>query len=545
MKVWPASMVLIWAAACSGEGFESVMTDEARVIGRVVYSDGRPAADFPVYSVIGGRSERSVTTDADGAFVFEDAPAGPMVLVAHDGAGNGGQRALTVYAGENDAGAITVALLRLEPEVLGFRGIGFEERISALAPFAELVAIAPDGAPIVLGYELEPVLDGRGRLLRIDVETGAAEELIPGLEVAFAAALDDRILIADRVERSGTIAIDLATRTVFYASQAEENVVNSGETSIYRIEDGIFAVEYRDHQYIPVKAGFNLSREEGPAFIGAPSLISSTADHFYFMAPGNGVKEIGSIDRRTWELDSIAVIGDVDFRGSAVRDHLFYYVTSEDEAMRTGMIDLHNGRRSLLHSESCAVGEPCLGSIAADREREEMVILGGPDRGVVRVEAAGEVRSTAIDFDPASGAARCFHPQTLGICRMAALHGDHLRLTAQYIEASNTVRMMIADVIGDRVTRVIDEPAERTGWSFAVVPISDERELVMKRDDDGHRQLWLGPSGRELSMFRTVSFLIGDRRAPLISLDRRHAYYVLEDPVRTVPSLFRVELPER
>lgn len=538
------SILTACVVACSAEGFEPVTVHDARIIGRVVLDGDRPAGDFPVYLVIDDRSQRTVITGADGTFVFEDAPVGPIVLVAHDGAGNGARRALTIYAGgDNDAGTMVVGLLRLEPGVLDIRGIGFEERILSVAPYADLIAIAPDGAPIVLSYEGEPGISSRGRLLRVDVENGTAEELIPGLWLMGALSLTERIIVADRAEREGPVAIDLSSRTIFYSSSSADLLVSSGDSGIYAIDDGIFAIEQRrDGDEVSVLARFDGSREDGPTFARWPTLVSSTADQLYVVEFENFTTILKAIDRRSWQAREVAVL-DIFDPHPVTLENTLYLVGHEDEEMRVVSVELATGARATLHSESCGEGAECLGSVDVDRARREVVLLGGPDRGVLRVDSAGQVKSKAIAFDPASAAARCFEPGKLGACRMTVLGPDHLRLSSYYLEEPNTTRTLAADVIGDRVVRVIDEPVDRFAATFALTSVSAEEELVLMLDATGHRQLLLGPKGRELSMFRTVTFLNGARRAPLISLDRAYAYYLLEDPVHTTFSLFRVELP--
>ncbi len=111
-------------------------------------------------------------TSADGVAQFELARAGDGWLVAHDGHGQGVVLHYTAQAaGLNDLGERSLGDLADQPEILAFRGLGFEERVTTDPVMSvSQYALAGDGRFAVVR------LVGRttpypSRLVRLNVDT--------------------------------------------------------------------------------------------------------------------------------------------------------------------------------------------------------------------------------------------------------------------------------------------------------------------------------------------------------------------------------------
>ena len=151
---------------------------ETRVVGRLVGAPGEDLAGVDVFIVRDGVPVVNTVADARGDFVFESAPAARVEIVANDSGGRAYLADATLFpGGENSLGELELARVGEFPGVLGLRGVGFEERVTA-----------GEDDCLIAGVDVEQEVMwalgcGHG-LARVDLKsgevTGLAVDLAPG-----------------------------------------------------------------------------------------------------------------------------------------------------------------------------------------------------------------------------------------------------------------------------------------------------------------------------------------------------------------------------
>ncbi len=141
--------------ACSPSGFVGLEPLPSDVLEGQVLFEGAPVRGAFVHVLRENTSAAAATTNADGRFRFTPLPfTGAAVLVAHDGRGHAAMQALLIRGGGTNA-ALPMSLEPVArfPELVTFRGIGLDERLTDFSADLLQYEITQDGvlfpAPVV------------------------------------------------------------------------------------------------------------------------------------------------------------------------------------------------------------------------------------------------------------------------------------------------------------------------------------------------------------------------------------------------------------
>lgn len=137
-------LVLVGCGSTGFEGLEPSMTDS--LVGRILHR-GLPVPGAPVHLVRDKVSVASVRTDAHGSYRFEPPPfTGPATLVAHDEAGHAGLQKIEIHGGGRNLGAaIMLEPVSRFPELVTYRGLGLDERLTDLSVSIAEYVHGPEG----------------------------------------------------------------------------------------------------------------------------------------------------------------------------------------------------------------------------------------------------------------------------------------------------------------------------------------------------------------------------------------------------------------
>ena len=129
MKHSAIAIGVVVVAGCSGE-FTDLQTEATELRGRAVTADGAPVSGLRAYLVANQSVVDIQRTGPNGEFAFQVAPR-EYHIVLNDGEGNGHVAAAEAFAiGPTDLGPLQIDSLRRWPQIVLFKGVGYEFRLT-------------------------------------------------------------------------------------------------------------------------------------------------------------------------------------------------------------------------------------------------------------------------------------------------------------------------------------------------------------------------------------------------------------------------------
>ena len=146
--------LLVLLVGCSGGLEAGQLGAPARVEGRVLDESGVPMPGVQVTLHRRRDAIARVETGPDGRFMLEGLFEGTLSMVAYAGQERGRLLKVdTIPAVTIDVGDVSLDRLRLQPEVLELRGVGYEERVDELPGDITIVTQVSDDRWFVLSVE--------------------------------------------------------------------------------------------------------------------------------------------------------------------------------------------------------------------------------------------------------------------------------------------------------------------------------------------------------------------------------------------------------
>jgi hypothetical protein len=559
--------LILMTAAC-GRGFEAkdLPGPGGTLEGRVLTDRGAPASSVPVFLVVDDLARARTLTDDSGSYLFEQPADGPVSVVANAGGGVGAYEDLRVYAGGiNRAEDLVLTNLTESPRVLGFHGVGYEERLTETDPVVELSVSPGHLRPLILDPGGDVVVAHRGsELVRIDGSKLTEDQIASwpqapqGFHTLFwsggwclawlttnnstrGASLD----VFDTESRSKVASFE---DLVWDANQPSPIVATDSDSFV--LFDGQRAIlGGRDATITEVLLG------DTPTWNTA---LYADRQHLVYAAgqyPDAEIVEVDFANRSATTLRSIQQVAFVVADAFDARTRALYLGLSSGATLAVTRFDLDSARLTTLYTGSQYY--PDWYQIAYDAAVDHALLTHDSSGAFSFADldlGTGTTRPLPI-VDPMHGMVEsaCFErnaPNANILCLLGygASAGQltligQAPLTSTSAGAQHDAVTFYADVSDQRVTRELDFPLKYLGYQRGV--LAQRRDLsleVLEQEDPrtGFLQLYAAKAGADRSEFRRLTFLPEDHEFLQTSADGRWVFYRALDPVLGTYQVFRV-----